>query len=51
MTKKTFRQDKDKGAEQGKQQPCEQSDGWVPEEMKQSILDNYVEIVKMQIGR
>lgn len=51
MTKKTFQQDKDKEAEQSNQHSCEQGDGWVPEEMKQSVLDNYVEIVKLRIGR
>ena len=50
MAKKIFKRGKGKGAEQGKQQPCEQDDGWVPEEIKRPVLDNYVEIVKMELG-
>ena len=51
MAKKIFKRGKGKGAEQGEQQPCEQDDGWVPEEIKRPVLDKYVQRVKMRIGR
>ena len=51
MAKRIFKRGKGKGAEQGEQQPCEQDDGWVPEEIKRPVLDKYVQRVKMRIGR
>ena len=50
MAKKIFKRGKSKRAEQGEQQPCEQDDGWVPEEIKRPVLDKYVQRVKMRIG-
>ena len=50
MARKIFKRGKGKGAEQGEQQPCEQDDGWVPEEIKRPVLDKYVQRVKMRIG-
>ena len=51
MAKKLFKRGKGKGAEQGEQQPCEQDDGWVPEEIKRPVLDKYVQRVKLELGR
>ena len=51
MAKKIFKRGKSKGAEQGEQQPCEQDDGWVPEEIKRPVLDKYVQRVKLELGR
>ena len=50
MAKKIFKRGKGKGAEQGEQQPCEQDDGWVPEEIKRPVLDKYVQRVKLELG-
>ena len=51
MARKIFKRGKGKGAEQGEQQPCEQDDGWVPEEIKRPVLDKYVQRVKLELGR
>ncbi len=51
MAKKLFRRNKDKDTKKDEQDPSNQDDGWVPESEKNPLLDKYVELIELRIGR